>query len=43
MYAGSSHAALYQHRKSFLGHVGILLSDEDSVVPDQDSIKSSVA
>jgi len=39
----SSHAAFYQHRKSFLGHVNIFLSDGDSVVPDQDSIKSSAA
>jgi hypothetical protein len=43
MYPDSSHAAFYQHRKAFLGHVKIFLSDGDSVVPDQDSIKSSVA
>jgi pimeloyl-ACP methyl ester carboxylesterase len=43
MYSDSSHGAFYQHRKAFLEHVKIFLSDGDSVVPDQDSIKSSVA
>jgi hypothetical protein len=43
MYRDSSHAAFYQHRKAFLGRVKIFLSDGDSGVPDQDSIKSSVA
>jgi pimeloyl-ACP methyl ester carboxylesterase len=43
MYPDSSHAAFYQHRKAFLQHVKIFLSDGDSVVPDQVSIKSSVA
>jgi pimeloyl-ACP methyl ester carboxylesterase len=43
MYPDSGHGAFYQHRKAFLEHVKIFLSDGDSVVPDQDSIKSSVA
>jgi pimeloyl-ACP methyl ester carboxylesterase len=43
MYPDSSHGAFYQHRKPFLEHVKIFLSDGDSVAPDQDSIKSSVA
>jgi hypothetical protein len=43
MFPASSHAAFYQRRKAFLGHVKIVLSDRDSGVPDQDSIKSSVA
>jgi hypothetical protein len=43
MYPDSSHAALYQHRKAFLWYVEIFLSDGDSRVPDQDSIKSAVA
>jgi len=43
MYPDSNHGAQYQHRKAFLEHVKIFLSDGDSVVPDQDSIKSSVA
>jgi hypothetical protein len=43
MYPDSSHGAFYQHRKSFLEHVKIFLSDGDSEVPDQESIKSSVA
>jgi pimeloyl-ACP methyl ester carboxylesterase len=42
MYPDSSHGAFYQHRKAFLEHVKIFLSDGDSVVPEQDSIKSSV-
>ncbi len=29
--------------KAFLEHIEIFLSDGDSVAPDQDSIKSSVA
>ena len=43
MYPDSSHGAFYQHRKAFLEHVKIFLRDGDSVVPDQESIKSSVA
>ena len=43
MYPDSSHGAFYQHRKAFLEQVKIFFSDGDSVVPDQDSIKSSVA
>ncbi len=43
MYPDSNHGAQYQHRKAFLEHVKIFLGDGDSVVPDQDSIKSSVA
>src|SRR5207245_9699347 len=43
MYPDSNHGAHYQHRKAFLEHVKIFLSDGDSAVPDQDSIKSSVA
>ena len=43
MYPDSSHGAFYQHRKAFPEHVKIFLSDGDSVVPEQDSIKSSVA
>ena len=43
MYPDSSHGAFYQHRKAFLEHVKIFLSDGDSGVPDQGSIKSSVA
>jgi|HubBroStandDraft_4_1064222.scaffolds.fasta_scaffold23530_2 pimeloyl-ACP methyl ester carboxylesterase len=43
MYPDSSHGAFYQHRKAFLEHVKIFLSDGNSVAPDQDSIKSSVA
>jgi len=43
MYPDSSHGAFYQHRKAFLEHVRIFLSDEDSAVPDQNAIKSSVA
>jgi hypothetical protein len=43
MYPDSSHAAFYKHRKAFLGHLEIFLSDGDSGVPDQDSVKSSVA
>jgi len=35
MYPDSSHAAFYQHRKAFLGHVRIFLRDGDSLVPDQ--------
>jgi hypothetical protein len=31
MFPDSSHAAFYQHRKAFLGHVKIFLSDGDSV------------
>jgi hypothetical protein len=31
------------HRKPFLEYVKIFLSDGDSVIPDRDSIKSSVA
>jgi len=42
MYPDSSHGVFYQHRKAFLEHVKIFLSDGDSVVPEQDSIKSSV-
>ena len=30
MHPDSSHAAFYQHRKAFLGHVKIFLSDGDS-------------
>jgi pimeloyl-ACP methyl ester carboxylesterase len=43
MYPDSSHGAFYQRRKAFLEHVKIFLSDGDSVVPGQDSIKSAVA
>jgi pimeloyl-ACP methyl ester carboxylesterase len=43
MYPDSNHGAQYQHRKAFLEHVEIFLSDGDSVIPDQGSIKSSVA
>jgi pimeloyl-ACP methyl ester carboxylesterase len=43
MYPDSSHGAFYQYRKAFLEQVKIFFSDGDSVVPDQDSIKSSVA
>jgi pimeloyl-ACP methyl ester carboxylesterase len=43
MYPDSNHAAFSQHRKAFLEHVRIFFTDGDSVVPDQDSIKSSVA
>src|SRR5580693_8641614 len=43
MYSDSSHGAFYQHRKAFLEHIKIFLSDGDSVVPEHDSIKSSVA
>jgi pimeloyl-ACP methyl ester carboxylesterase len=43
MFPDSSHGAFYQHRKAFLEHIKIFLSDGDSVVPDQDSIKSSFA
>jgi pimeloyl-ACP methyl ester carboxylesterase len=43
MYPDSSHGAFYQHRKAFLEHVKIFLSDGNSVAPDRDSIKSSVA
>jgi pimeloyl-ACP methyl ester carboxylesterase len=43
MYPDASHAAFTQHRKAFLEHVKIFFSDGNSVVPDQDSIKSSVA
>jgi len=43
MYPDSSHGAFYQHRKAFLEHVRIFLSDGDSAVPDQNAIKSSVA
>src|SRR5579862_7048000 len=35
MYPDSSHGAFYEHRKAFLEHVRIFLSDGDSVVPDQ--------
>jgi pimeloyl-ACP methyl ester carboxylesterase len=43
MYADSSHGAFYQHRKAFLEHVKIFLSDGDSAVSELDSIKSSVS
>src|ERR1700687_5317888 len=43
MYPDSNHGAQYQHRKAFLEHIKIFLSDGDSVVLDQDSIKSSAA
>jgi pimeloyl-ACP methyl ester carboxylesterase len=43
MYSDSSHGAFYQHRKAFLEHIKIFLSDGDSVVPEHDSIKSSFA
>ena len=43
MYPDSNHAAFSQHRKAFLEHVKIFLSDGDSGVPDHDSVKSSVA
>jgi pimeloyl-ACP methyl ester carboxylesterase len=43
MYPDSSHGAHNQHRKAFLRQVKIFLSDGDSVVADQDSIKSSVS
>jgi pimeloyl-ACP methyl ester carboxylesterase len=43
MYPDSSHGAFYQHRKAFLEHVKIFFSGGDSGVPDEDSIKSSVA
>jgi hypothetical protein len=39
----SKSCSVYQLRTAFLRHVKIFLSNEDSVVPDQDSIKSSVA
>jgi pimeloyl-ACP methyl ester carboxylesterase len=42
MYPDSSHGTFYQHRKAILEQVKIFLSDGDSGVPDQDSIKSSV-
>jgi pimeloyl-ACP methyl ester carboxylesterase len=43
MYPDSSHGAFYQHRKAFLEQAKIFFSDGDSVVPHQDSIKSSLA
>jgi pimeloyl-ACP methyl ester carboxylesterase len=43
MYPDSSHGAFDQHRRAFLQHVKIFFNDEDSGVPDQDSIKSFVA
>ena len=43
MYPDSNHGARYQHRKAFPEHIKIFLSDGDSVVLDQDSIKSSAA
>jgi pimeloyl-ACP methyl ester carboxylesterase len=42
MYPDSSHGAFCQHRKAFLEHVRIFLSDGDSAVPYQNAIKSSV-
>src|SRR5580693_100126 len=43
MYPDSSHGAFYQHRKAFLEHLRIFLSNGASAVPDQNAIKSSVA
>ena len=43
MYPDSSHGAFYQHRKAFLEHLRIFLSNGASAVADQNAIKSSVA
>ena len=43
MYSDSSHGAFYQHRKAFLEHLRIFLSNGASAVADQNAIKSSVA
>jgi pimeloyl-ACP methyl ester carboxylesterase len=45
VYSDSSHGTQYQHAKTFLRHVNLFLSDENTQLPPTDSIsvKSSVA